>query len=83
MAGQKAGSKRTLENLYQQRTTKALNERGFMIAEDRIQLLLPAPIMSLGTEITLTSVWPAKPVINFPNPVTLNSLQSFLGILTG
>lgn len=30
-------------------------------------------------EVTLTSVQSAKSVIDFPNPLTLNALQSFLG----
>lgn len=68
--------KLTLENLKQE-ATKALKGRGLTIAEDKIQLNLP--IAFLGTKITLTSLRPAKPGIDFPNPLTLNALERILG----
>lgn len=69
--------KLTLENLKQQ-ALMALKERGFTYDSRRYDPTC-LPITFLRTEITLTSVQPAKPVIDLPNPPTFNSLQSFLG----
>lgn len=72
---EKEDQKLTLEGLKQE-GTKALKDRG-LFTEDKIQLFLP--ITFLGTEITLTSLRPAKPVIDFLNSLTLSALRSFLG----
>ena len=75
----KIGSKTNSRDVKQQ-ASKALKNRGLTIREEKIQLVLP--ITFLGTKITLTSLQPEKPVIDFPNPLTLNALQSFLGNLS-
>lgn len=46
-----------------------------MIAEDKV-LFVP-PVMFLETKISLAPFQPAKPTIDFPNPLTLNTFQSF------
>lgn len=65
--------KLALEHLKQQ-AIRALKEKGFRVAEDKS--LSP---LSRSDSNYLTSVWPAEPVIDFPNPLTLNIRQSFLG----
>lgn len=72
-------SQNTSLPILRDQIVSTLEAKGFKIAPDKIQTI--PPITFLGTDISLTTVRPHKPTLTLPQPLTLNSLQSFLGNL--
>ena len=70
------GDSSTSPSQLKDQLTPSLSVLGFKIAPHKTQLTLPIAV--LGTETSLTSICPLKPILSFPQKLTLTSLQRFL-----